>query len=177
MLESNAEALDLTADVSSRCVNQFRVLGDHEQVEATFELVPAWPKDQDESDIEDLMASSDKWLQSNSTSRTWRDWVLNEAGDYNGERDGIDKTYDLAPIIGPCTAKRRHFEPTITTDTDGLPFGSCGGMTVEWWDKEGGDDGTGAWRPLSDISAEARTVKILATNAASASTATCRRAS
>jgi hypothetical protein len=123
--------------------------------------VPAWPKDQDDSDIEDLMDSSDKWLQSNSTSRDWRDWVLNEAGDYNGERDGIDKTYDLAAIIGPCTPRRRHFEPTITTDTDGMPFGNCGGLTVEWWDKDGGDDGTGAWRPLSDISPEARTVKIL----------------
>jgi hypothetical protein len=164
MRKSNAESVDLSADVSSRCLNEITVLGDHEQVEATFELVPAWSKDKDTADIDDLMPSSEKWTKSDgvSTSRVWRDWVLNEAGDYNGERDGIRRAYDLAPIIGPCAAKRRKFEPTITTDTDGTPFGPQGGVTIEWWDLEGGDDGTGSWRPLSDISAEGRAVKILA---------------
>jgi hypothetical protein len=174
MDKSNAEHLDLTADLSSRTASAFRLLGDEVQIEATFELVPAWPKSQDDSPLEDLIPPSEDeqktdhaWLKLGvaNTSRAWRDWVLNEAGDYTGERDGISETYDLATILGPCVAKRRKFEPTITLGDDGSPIGEAAGITIEWWDKDQPDavtDSPGAWRSLKDISPEARQIKILA---------------
>jgi hypothetical protein len=171
MDQSNAEVIDVTADISSRCVNEFRVLGDHLMVEATFELVPAWPKATDEATDIDLIPAGDaehleeggtnpKWLAygDENTSRTWRDWVLNEAGDYDGERKGIRKAFDLAQIIGPCVSRRRKFEPTITLGTDGNPIGSWGGITIEWFDSADGEEGK--WKDISTLQ-DGRTVKIL----------------
>jgi hypothetical protein len=158
MDKTNAEDLDLTADVSSRCVNAFRVLGDYVQIEATWELVPAWDSTHDEADDEDLIDSSESWSLKDpeNTSRVWRDWVLNEAGDYNDLRDGIEGTFDLAPFLGPCVNRRRKFEPTITLNTDGSPIGSCGGIEVEWWDSADAE-----WKKLTEIGAEGRQVNIL----------------
>lgn len=143
-LSTNAESINLTC-ASDDKVTALRVVGSRKQVEATFELMPAWPSTQDSLDEELLYTDTPEWAENVEYHRVWRDWVLNEGGDYNGQRDGRSQPADLSVLLkyaqdeqaNPDTksvqVKRRRFLPTLTLGEDGKPIGKINGVTVEYF--------------------------------------------
>lgn len=155
---SNLEACSLTADVGNRTFNAVAILGDYEQYESTFELVRAWRPEFDDSPIDELSKHDENWFANAPKQRAWRDWTLNEAGDYIGLRNAIRQPYNLDAIFGAgqYLERRRKFLPCISLLPDGSPQGNAGGVFVEWWDND-----EGAWKPIDDLSPEGRQVRIL----------------
>ena len=156
LTKTNVEAVNIGLDVTSRAYNSVRVIGDFEHYESTFELMPAWEAALDASTDDDLAKDAESWKTNPKLSRVWRDWVLNEAGDY--QRSGYPRAKDLNSIFGKDNwyPNRRKFLPCITLGDDGAPIGQTGGIMVEWYD---GTDST--WKPLDEIGPEARHVRIL----------------
>lgn len=148
MDKTHAERIDLNFDAASKTASELTVYGGLGEVEATFELVRSWPEDQDDATEDKLMLDSEDYADDKALHRVWRDWVLNEAGDYIGVRPEHKKPYDLSKIFeeDDCIVRRRRFLPTLTVDDDGAPIGRTHGVTVEWYDSDG------QWRSLDEIS-------------------------
>lgn len=156
---TNLVTLDMAVSDAER-INQVRVRGSRKVVEATFELVPAWRDDQDKYGIEsdsDLPPLDDpEWRKKPELHRVWRDWVLNEAGDYRNTRKEVKKTLDLNCLMQTGKSeinsgesrfvlpRRRRFLPSITLGGDYKPAGPVQGVLVEYldyYDRE-------SWRPI-----------------------------
>lgn len=156
---SNLEQCTFKADVADRAFNQVTVLGDYEQYESTFLLVPAWEKKYDNRDVNDFQKNAEGWATTPALERVWRDWVLNEAGDYIGFRKKIQQAYNFDAIFGKgkWIPRRRKFEPCLTLNHDGSPKGHSSGVYVEWFDKIG----DGQWHPIDDLAPEGRSIRVL----------------
>lgn len=142
----NCAAADLVYDLAPD-VNQIRVLGDWRYVEATMTLVPAWDNEDDSLTPWQLSKESSDYQDNPDYQRVWRDWVLNEAGDYIGFRSTITEPASLSTLFGhPCVPRRKKFLPCITLGQDLEPAGHVEGTCVEW----SVDNGT-TWRPLSEL--------------------------
>lgn len=170
LLQPRGEELDTAASTlhaarfemdTSDAFNRVQVYGGLLRMENTFVLTRAWNKEKD-TKTQGELDSATLALEPDSTDvRVWRDWVLNEAGDYNDTRPDI-LTYDLdiefreiAPqslldrhpitqyLAGPW---RRRFLPCLTLGDDGKPAGSLGtGVLVEYW-----DEGDAEWYPIQE---------------------------
>lgn len=145
---NNLLKLDAVVSNDAR-INQVRSRGSRKIVEATFILVPAWPKDYDQLEPwggELTQSWNEEWFEHPERHRVWRDWVLNEAGDYNGTHDYVTAPPDLSCLlqysgseyINPDTRqvlpRRRKFLPTLTQALDQQPIGNVHGIIVEYWD-------------------------------------------
>jgi hypothetical protein len=168
MKNSNLERMAMTADAANRSFNAVTVFGDHVQIESTFELVKGWEDDLDTTEHGDLTKNEEGWFDNPERRNVWRNWVLNEAGDYNKTRPEIKKAYDLSALAHPYPylPRRRKFESAITLDSDKSPKGNAGGIYVEWWDNQftEGADGVETqvgWRPIEDLGPESRQVRVL----------------
>lgn len=131
------------------CRNSVTVFGARRQIEATFELVPAWDPKNDKLDINKLAKSSEEYLNNADYQRVWRDWVLNEAGDYIGLRPATKNPFDFSKIFGHAAVpRRRRFLPTITkkAKNDDSPYGAVNGLHVEW-----SSDGGETWHQLDEL--------------------------
>lgn len=139
------EGLDVRARIDDRLVNILVVFGDYEYVESSFELFRAWGANLDATEFSDLNLDSDAYQAHPEYARVYRDFVLNEGGDYIGLRPEITKPYDLSelfqttrvvngqPAVDKRTiVKRRKFLPTISLRRDGTPAGDVGGIRVQW---------------------------------------------
>lgn len=176
MKKSNTEEVHITVDAGSRLCNNVIVLGDFFQLEATFPLQPAWNPTYDNMNsglVKRCRRDSADWKTFPDLARAWRDWVLNEAGDYNGKRATITEPFDFnvhtpAPgyTIQTCF-RRRKFEPCITLGDDLHPIGQHGGIVVEWWDSRAVDNSnpqrpvTGLWKPVDSTGMDCSSIKIL----------------
>jgi hypothetical protein len=156
---TNMESCDLTYEADDR-LTALRVMGARKQVEATFELIPAWNEEDDSTEYELLSRDTPEWDEHPATHRVWRDWVLNEGADYTSTRKSANKPCDLTPLLfhaedgdgnqlednnldtRSVQVKRRRFLPTLTLGEDGKPIGKIDGITVEW---KNGDD----WVPIA----------------------------
>lgn len=108
-------------------VNEVYVYGARKLVESTFELKRAWSKEYDGVDMLQLNAGNVDWKDKPQYHRVWRDWVLNEGGDYIGVRSDYKQPHDLDGILGEKPVpRRRRFFPCITLDKDRLPVGQNG---------------------------------------------------
>lgn len=167
-LEANrteAETYTLAYDAYSRSCEQVVAYGALEEAEATFELVPAWDPALDDSVPEELVEGKAFMDGDPKLRRVFRDWVLNEGGDYieysehanrgalSAYYPGMNTRFDFKPIFNTTDdqmAVRRRFKKTITIDGDkkGSSAGRHNGCRVEYWDpdKPGGAD----WMLLED---------------------------
>jgi|GEM_PF-5941372 len=145
---SNAPVIDIEYDVG-QAINQVRAIGNYTYVESTFTLVPAWDRALDTVGMAYLNKDSPLWIKNPSYHRVWRDWVLNEAGDYQGSNPA-DLTALFRGVFGashpPVVARRRKFLPTLTRGADNQPIGKTGGIFVEWWNPH--KTGGAGWSPL-----------------------------
>ncbi|HWB13351.1 MAG TPA: hypothetical protein VG826_29265 [Pirellulales bacterium] len=127
--------------------NQAVVFGDWYYVEASFILYRAWKTGLDNTAEANLTKGTTAYESNPDYQRAWRDWVGNEAGDYNGLRPEITAPYNLAGLFNAATTpRRRRFLPTITLGSDQAPKGETGGVTVEW-----SVDSGATWRPLRTL--------------------------
>lgn len=141
---TNVESVDLSIE-DDDFLTQLRVVGARKQVEATWELVPAWSKEKDDLDEELMYSDTPDWEDHPENHRVWRDWVLNEGGDYVDVRpenkDPADLsvalkyfgTEDQNPDTKSVQVKRRRFLPTLTLGEGGKPIGKVDGITVEYY--------------------------------------------
>lgn len=135
--------------------NQVICQGDYRRVESTFVLSRGWDVGLDAVAELNLSKDSDDYGANEAYRSVWRNWVLNEAGDYIGRRPEIVAPYNLGLIFGHATPpRRRKFLPTLTLDADGAPIGETAGITVEY----SIDAGT-TWLPIDRL--EDRTCVIL----------------
>jgi hypothetical protein len=159
---TEAKAYSLQYDISSNAANLFYIVHGGTLVEASFELYPAWNKDYDSLEPDELVETGTDVQQTPEKGRVFRDWVLNEGGNYNtvlqargisttagavqlstafdqGNTNSVANTDDVGWHI------RRRFLPQLTLDADGSPEGSGrGGVRVEW-----SDDGGVTWYPIT----------------------------
>jgi hypothetical protein len=149
--KTNVAEISLSADVSSGVSNFLTVVGDFKRFERVFYLQKAWKSEYDSRNLQDLWLDTDTWKETPELSRVWRDWVLNEAGDYNGLRDEITKPYDFDELFGQGTwvARRRAFLPCLSVDADGAPRGQLRGVYIEWSADGGGANAE--WKPVEHI--------------------------
>lgn len=150
---TNCENIDISFDNSRNLANVIRVEGDYRYVEATFELQRAWSADFDTLDETDLDRDSDTYLENPEYQRVWRDWVLNEAGDYVGLRAEITQPFNFSALFATedIAQRRRRFLPTLTRRKningkgDDTPAGEVSGVRVEW-----SNDGGSNWEDVSE---------------------------
>jgi len=130
----NAEQTSVDYNVGSTR-NNVTVAGDWHYFESTFELFRAWVPDSDACLYTTLSQDSGPYTTPNSLiRRVWRDWVLNEAGDYTGTRPEIDAAFDFEAILGHALVPRRQcFLPTLTLDPiDKTPIGQHFGVRIDF---------------------------------------------
>lgn len=171
---TTAKSLSLQYDVSSNSANQFYVIHGGTVVESTWYLYPAWDPEHDFVEPDALVESDENVEVAPALKRVFRDWVLNESGEYDpliakrigietGEgakqvRDAFDNAKGMAKAAEVEPQQRRVFLPMLTLDDDGSPKGSSrGGVEVEYWTKENAE-----WRPISDILPNDGAVSVLA---------------
>jgi len=165
--ETNLEALALTSDVSSKAFNVVHLLGDHGVYEATFTLVPGWPKNHDDypnTNPDQLTKNHASWGTTPILADVWRKWVLNEAGYYIGYRPEIRQPYNLAEIFDDLyVPRRRKFVPCLTLKDDGTPQGTTGGVLAEYKEQFNlaSEEATGVWIPLHALSGACRQFSVL----------------
>lgn len=131
--------------------NQITVIGDNELHEATFELIPAWSSELDGTAETYLTLGHEDYASDKKYHRVRRDWVLNEAGDYEGTRSGYDEPFDWSSVVdesrGFTVPRRRRFLPCITVDADRLPLGK-NGFVLEFKTSSDAD-----WLPIEQLEA------------------------
>lgn len=143
LTKTNVESARFGVGVES-LVNEVYVYGARKLIESTFELRRAWSKEYDEVSKDLLSTSGDDWDTKPQYHRVWRDWVLDEAGDYIGVRPEYKAPKDLGGLIGSDPIpRRRRFFPCITLDKDRLPVGQ-NGYFVEFFDGV-------EWRPVDQL--------------------------
>lgn len=167
LAKSNAESINVTTDVANRLANTMEVYGDNIMVEITTELIPGWLPAYDTilsttpSKTELNGGEAKAWDTDPNLARVWRDWVLNEAGDYNGlrSRPGYSGPFDFNAATGlpVCLQpKRRRLLPCITIGADLRPVGEHHGVVVEYfrWDMDPTSTtallDTGTWLPVEE---------------------------
>lgn len=139
-------AFDLSVNHVRRSANMVILRGDYEVREGTFELVPAWDPEYDEiTNPDELAIGSTKWREEPASQRAWRDWVLNEGGDYTGLRPSIENSFDITEFFrGEIhSVKRRKFLPCITLNETRNPYGDWRGVWIEWWNGR-------EWNPIGN---------------------------
>lgn len=137
---SNAKSTNIDYTIAS-AANSVWAAGDYRYVEGTFILERGWDASLEDLTYE-LSKDSEEYNDPANASyqRVWRDWVLNEGGDYGA-------AYDLSTLLGhPVVPRRRQFYPTITQGVDAAPIGETAGVTVEW-----SDDAGVHWHPLAEM--------------------------
>lgn len=162
--QTNTPKFVLSFDLS-QIVNVIIIHGGYLEMEGTFELHRAWPEEDDTLTEEDL--DVERGEEYAAHTRTWRDWVLNEANDYTGTRPeigefpdiGLEQAESATPgdfmpeFVNAFLPKRRRFLPAITKDADNTPIGNGRGIEVEWLDvtdtTSDGATSEGLWRPVS----------------------------
>lgn len=151
----NAAQSSIDYDVGNT-INKVVVYGDWLYVESTFALSRGWPAAADTIPENELSRDSDAYQNAALANRQcWRNWVLNEAGDYIGTRPELIAPYDLSALFGvPTVPRRRRFLPMITLDDDGAPYGDTYGAHVEYSINAGE-----TWRPITTL--EDRTCVLL----------------
>lgn len=130
--KSIVKSVSMRCDRVDQSANVVSALGAEEVVEATFNLMPAWDPSLDSTPIEQLGTNSD-YVKANPTlSRVWRDWVLNEGGEYTGKRPG-QRAFNVGLQLTGASLplRRRRFLPTISQHTESTPFGEASGVFVE----------------------------------------------
>jgi hypothetical protein len=139
-------------------INRVEAFGDFKLFESTFELKKAWATSLDNIG-EDQKVEGEKdlagvaWVDRPQHHRVCRDYVLNEAGDYNGVRSEYREPYNFKEVFGVDTVpRRRRFLPCITLGRDRLPLGA-NGYFVEYHDGSVGD-GEDGWRDATGIGFE-----------------------
>jgi len=150
--KTEVEHLELQFD-SSMAINQVTATGSYTEIEASFELKPAWTAAQDSIPLQNVIKGNPAWELHPEYHRIHRDWVLNEGADYpRGWRDASansgnpELTKLFRAVFGqdhpPIVPKRSKFHPMLTRGSDGQPLGDVGGLDVEWWNpnKAGGAD-------------------------------------
>ncbi|MBN2133219.1 MAG: hypothetical protein JW741_27215, partial [Sedimentisphaerales bacterium] len=111
--------------------------GDFKVYEATFTLVKAW---------DPALQSTDYGLFSASTNPdfhqvkdVYRQWCLNEAGDYTASPFNQGPAYDFSRLFGTSAylRRRRRFRPALSTDTQGRSLGYFVEVSfdagTQWW--------------------------------------------
>lgn len=78
---------DFRYDLIDNTVNVVEIVGDVPLAEVTMELMPAWPEDYDDTSIQKLVEGGEYDQAPDVRRRVWREWVANEAGDYDDLRD------------------------------------------------------------------------------------------
>lgn len=123
------KAFELDVDLAP-IHNQITVRQSRRRREATFELFRAWPEEDDDLTADELALDQPA---AKSKPRVWREWVLNEAGDYDALRPEIAGYFDLTDPLGTNFSypRRRRFLPNLSIGPDGNPIGP-GGVVVEW---------------------------------------------
>lgn len=148
-------------------VNEVEAFGSRKVVEATFELVPAWSPSEDSHDIFDLAKDDPEWINRTAVHRVWRDWVLNEAGDYSHLRNSNDVP-DLSILLiagdgevidadgWSVPPMRLEFLPTLTLGQDGKPAGRNDGVFVEYYEPH-----VNKWLPFNHEEDPSHVVRVL----------------
>ncbi|HEV2970640.1 MAG TPA: hypothetical protein VGY55_11780 [Pirellulales bacterium] len=152
---SDAARLDVNYDLGS-LYNQIVGLGDYVEIESTFTLSPAWNDSEDSTILQiHLLNRKNKGFDQSPFRDVGRRYVLNEAGDYNQRRSGLD-TFDFVSFLSdpvlddnPDAAlpKRRKFHPALTLGADLRPIGNPQGCTIEYYEPILG--GQSGWKLIS----------------------------
>lgn len=155
--------------------NIVTVYGAHYEAEGTFELYRAWSEENDVYTADDLEKSKlrsldeedeeDEVLEQTAYERhprVWRDWVLNEAGDYNGTRTivrPIENAFDLNNVkwfdsdggfaLGTNNVfRRRRFYPPLSLQHDNTRRD----VLVEYYEPpEYGSPDPGVWKTVQKL--------------------------
>lgn len=140
-MEFPVYTFSINSDLAKKCVDSVEVIGQPKVFESTFTLVPAWLPIYDSREPEELTPAE---VDGNpELKRVYRDWVLNENGDYNGIGRGYS-TFDLRAHFGNAALflrKRKRFQEMVTLDWNKTPLGRWQGCEVEYY-------GTNGWTPI-----------------------------
>ncbi|MHB8953346.1 MAG: hypothetical protein ACYC4U_10290 [Pirellulaceae bacterium] len=184
-LQRYGEALDLDkSDVSeyklqydtvNRSCTHVKVAMDLPRVEGTFILVPAWDPVYDRATVASLVPTTEEFEDDEpEKKRAWRDFVLNESGEYyprlstRGHARPLAYFEDLKTLFTDCDARiaqpnlrkiRRRFYPMLTRDADGSGKKSELPAYVEYTTNLGAKEPT--WKPLMELLSDGFSVQLL----------------
>ena len=151
--KSTLKSARLSFHLSDNVVNSVTVIGSERLTEAKFPLIPAWDPDDDDF-VEALYEDHDDH-RTDSQKRAWRDWVLNESGEYTDLRDTNSRPKMLLwAVLGRVVYRRRKFLPRLTLGPDGKPLGNSQGVLIEYYDPNYEE-----WLPIERTGAKPRLLK------------------
>ncbi len=112
--------------------------GDFKVHEATFELVPAWDPNLEDTDYGTFSASTNPEFY--KVRDVYRKWCLNETGDYTGLPFNQGPPFDFSRLFeqGDYVPHRRRFWPALSTNAQGQPLGyflqASFDDGLHWWE-------------------------------------------
>ena len=113
--------------------------------ESTFELAEGWDQSLEINNYELYSPTTNDDFA--KYQDVFRKWVLNEAGDYEGEPFNQGQVYNMSVLFGTenYAQRRRRFRPGLSRTTTGEPFGLLSGAIGYYLEisYNGGD----TWRP------------------------------
>lgn len=154
--KTNVEMTNVKWD-AERMANRIVGRGSRKQVEVTFELAKAWPRDLDLLSRRDYKRSrhADRSTAQPAIVNAYRKWVLNETAAYVGLRSEITGRYTAAirqnanaKELVDMTPRPLPFLPTLTLDPASdypAPIGRTDGVFVEYKAKDGTWKAAGNW--------------------------------
>lgn len=147
------ESLDVTFSAVDTAANRIEVYGEVPLREVTTRLYPGWPESKDETPLEDL--SSDAVKTDPTLMNVWRKWVMNESGEYAGQRKRNFQDVRVVDAAlqrwfgsdAPLVRRRRKFHPMLTMDEFGQSRGKGTQDTlVEYYDPD-----ERVWYPIDQL--------------------------
>ena len=124
-----------------------RVIGQGavKRFESTFEMAEGWDQSLEINDYELYSPTTNEEFA--EYQDVFRKWVLNEAGDYEGEPFNQGQAYNLSGLFGTenYAQKRRRFRPGLSRTTAGEPFGLLSGAIGYYL--EISYNGSDTWQP------------------------------
>lgn len=131
--KTETESIDIVTDLM-QLANVVTCHGGWQEKEVTIEMYRGWPEEDDATTDGDV------------TTRAWRWWVGNEAGDHCGLRTVVqpipDTPLDLSSVFDEYVYKRRFFEDCLAYRESGTVRRP---VFVEW-----SDDGGDTWQPVPE---------------------------
>lgn len=158
---TNLAACDINFDASA-CYNSVEGIGSFIDIEATYELLRAWPASEDNLPVSNPDVLIEGHANFKDHQYTWRKWALNENGDYKGMRSGAlyDDAHDFNKVTQEADdeleagqyiwlTNRKRFRPTLSCDDFGHPIGQVQGCVVEYYNNDTGS--RNGWQPITGM--------------------------
>jgi hypothetical protein len=140
-IDDEVSELRIKNDLASNAASTVKVIGSRQQVETTIELTPDWDRSKQTESFEKYRLGDAGWATDPELSNVFRRWTVGTYYPTDGGPSGSNYTsranFNAAALqalagTGEPFHLRRQFQPCISQNLDGRPFGKYNGCFIEY---------------------------------------------